>query len=202
MLLFKRKEPCSICGGEVSRLLGHKLSDGALCSDCRRNCTQYLSDPGYLSVEDIKRNMEARTANQALYTFFNPVHVGATLYVDFQNQLWCLGYETESKQAYIFHFEELIDYQFIEDGKKIPRNNIDRATRDGFLFGKMGLWERKGKGSIDNLSVLLTVKNEWIDRLTINIVHSTIQNGTLEYNNYLHKFEHIVQALEQMIPIQ
>lgn len=66
----------------------------------------------------------------------------------------------------------------------------------------MGLWERKGKGSIDNLSVLLTVENEWIDRLTINIVHSTIQNGTLEYNNYLLKFEHIVQVLGQMIPIQ
>lgn len=125
-----------------SWLFGYKLSKGVLCADCRRKCTQYLSDPGYLSVEDIKRNMEARTANQALYAFFN---VGDTLYVDFQNQLWYLGYETESKQAYIFHFEELIDYQF---GKKIPRNNIDRATRDGFLFGKMGLWERKGSIAI------------------------------------------------------
>lgn len=104
--------------------------------------------------------MEARTANQALYAFFN---VGATLYVDFQNQLWCLGYETESKQAYIFHFEELIDYQFIEDGKKIPRNNIDRATRDGFLFGKMGLWERIRK-RIDRQSIRSFDGKERMDR--------------------------------------
>ena len=145
MGLFKRKEPCSICGGEVSRLFGYKLSNGVLCADCRRKCTQYLSDPGYLSVEDIKRNMEARTANQALYTFFNPVHIGATLYVDFQNKLWCLRREIESKQAYIFHFEELIDYQFIEDGKKISRNNIDRARGMDFFLEKWAFGREKEK---------------------------------------------------------
>lgn len=198
MGLFKRKEPCSICGGEVSRISGYKLTDGVLCSNCRSKCTQYLSFSRGMSVADIRRNMADNIANQALYQTFEPQHIGNHLHVDFQNKLWCIGWEhnLESRQSYIFRFSDLAEYEFIEDGERIRRSEMPRALRKGYLFGEQGIFKKEAKDSIETLTIVIKVNSEWTDTVKIDIVNSTLKKDTLNYNNHHHMFEHIVKALE------
>lgn len=195
MGLFKRKEPCSICGGEVSRLTDTKLSDGVICGQCRVKCTQYLMHTRSMSVTDIRRNMADNLENQDLYDLLVPEQIGSELYVDAQNKLWCVSNQDKLKNhwAYIFRFSDITDYEFIEDQKIIPRSRMRRAQEDGFLFGKLSIFERKAKETIDNLSI--TIK----DSVKIHIINFKAEKDKWNYRSYLRDFENIVKSLDTMM---
>lgn len=205
MGLFSKKEVCSVCGEKLSAIGKVKLADGAMCKDCYAKCTQYLSMPQIWTSDDIRRNIEECESNKKLYAEFNPQRMGSNLQVDFAHKLWCacsFG-DLKKERGYIFRFSDIVDYEFIEDGKTITKSGVGGAIAGGLLFGGVGMLAgglagRKSKEAINRMSVIIRTKNEWMDSVEIPIVTGEIKKGGMSYQLAKTAFEQIIKTIDAM----
>lgn len=205
MGVFGGKTLCPLCGKPISGLSKTKLADTVICKECRGRCTQYLSLPESRSLSDISRNIQDNAQNKQLYSIFNPQSSGYNLFVDFVNKLWCAAGPGVVKrhEAYIFEFSDIIDYSFLEDGKSISKSGVGSAITGGLLFGGIGmvaggLMGHKTKETISKMSVVISVKNDWVSKVEIPIVSTTIKKGSSTYNFAKKGLEHIIEILDRM----
>lgn len=205
MGLFGKKDICSVCGGKLPALGKTRLSDGAICKNCREQCTQYLSMPQIRHVEDIRRNMEDCSDNKSLYNQFRPQSFGCGLHADFTNKLWCVasGSEIKKKQAYIFRFSDILDYEFVEDGNTVTKSGAGSAIAGGLLFGGVGLLAgglvgKRSKETINKMSIFLKVNSEWVNKIELPIVTSEIKKGGMTYQLSKTAFEKMVETIDAM----
>lgn len=69
MGLFEKKF-CVLCGEKAGLFTRAKLSDGYLCGKCEGKCSDYLTNYGDMTKEDIEAHLKAREENKALYDQF------------------------------------------------------------------------------------------------------------------------------------
>ena len=74
MALFEKKI-CSICGNEIKLLGNRKLSDGNMCKDCASKLSPWFSERRSSTIEEIKKQLEYRAANEAALGSLNPTKV-------------------------------------------------------------------------------------------------------------------------------
>lgn len=200
------KKVCSICGGKASSLTSTKLADGIMCVNCRAKCTQHLSAPQTRLFSDIIQNIQENQANKQLYQIFTPSTDTCDLHIDFSNKLWCMGKRAEIKKqtAFIFTFSDIIDYEFVEDGNIISKSGAGAAIAGGLLFGGIGmlaggLMGRHSKDMINKLSVIVKVKNQWVNKVEIPIITTPVKKGGATYNLSKMLFNQIIEYLDVMM---
>lgn len=158
MGLFEKKF-CDLCNEKVNMLTRLKLSDGFLCSDCKKKLSCLSDNWGARSVSDVKAHLEARENNRQKYAQFR-MSAGAgvrdKIMVDMQNGKFCfnIGRDYSENNPEVFDFSQLMDFYLKEsysderdsDGDGIPDrvdtfdNRTGKATRPnggGSMFGGM-----------------------------------------------------------------
>lgn len=200
-----KKETCAICGGKLSLLSKVALVDGAICGDCRNNCTQYLEMPNTRTTEEIQRNIHEAQENKNLYSIFKPQNLGV-FYADFQNKLWCVATKSELKnqKAYVFRFSEVLDYEFVQDGKTIHKSGAGTAIAGGILFGGIGLVAgglagRKAKDVINKMSIIVKTTNTWAGNVELKIITNETKMGTVAYRLAKQVTENTTAALDRVM---
>lgn len=202
---FGGKTLCPLCGKPISGLSKTKLADTVICKECRGRCTQHLSLPESRSLSDISRNIQDNIRNKQLYSVFNPQTKIYNLFVDFSNRIWCVAEKklVKCQEAYIFKFDDIAEYSVEEDGQTISKSGAGSAIAGGLLFGGAGmivggLAGRKAKETISKMSVIISVKNEWVSKVEIPIISTTIKKGSSTYNFAKNGLERIVEVLDRM----
>lgn len=211
MGLFSKKEVCVICGGKLSLLTKMSISDGAVCGDCVKKCTQYIDLPKARTKAEILENMKQKAENKSLYGVFHPQKYGPGLFVDFGNKLFSLSSlpvtassELKNQSMDIFRFCDIESYDFLEDGKTIQKSGLGSALVGGVLFGGAGLIlgglaGHKQKETISKLSIIIHMHSRWTHRLEVKIITSETKKGSLAYSTAKSTFEQVVTVLDNMI---
>ena len=132
MGLFEKKF-CDLCNEKVNMLTRLKLSDGYLCSDCKKKLSCLSGNWGARSITDVKTHLEARENNKQKYAQFRMTSsAGADdkIMVDMQNGKFCfnIGRDYSENNPEIFDFSQLMDFYIKEsysderdsDGDGIP----------------------------------------------------------------------------------
>lgn len=205
------KESCAVCGGKLSLLTKLPISDGAICGECLKKCTQRIDLPRSRTKEDIVENMREKAENRKLYSVFRPQKYEPGLFVDFQNKLFALSNfsatassELKKQSMDIFRFCDIEGYDFLEDGNTIQKSGLGSAVVGGLLFGGAGLVlgglaGHKQKETISKLSVVIHMNSKWSRRLEAKIITTETKKGSLSYSTAKSTLEQLVTVLDNMI---
>ena len=119
MGLFEKKY-CELCNNSVNLLTRLKLSDGFLCSTCRKKLSSFSSNWGRRSIEDVKQHLAAREQNRQKFAQFQRT-AGAgpnsELVVDANHRWFYFAYGADYREQNpeVFNFDQQGDFYITED---------------------------------------------------------------------------------------
>lgn len=203
MGLFSLKATCAICKNECG-LNRYQIKEKLwCCPKCFKEAgLGALSPIKTMSTDDIKNLISRRqeTATRLL-SFQATKSVGRLLAVDETKSEWYIPYK---KNPNIHSYDEVIDFELLEDGESITKGGIGKAVAGGLLFGGVGAvvgastGKKKTKQICTSLKIKITLKDmhtptEYIDLIT----SETKKNGFL-YQTCEKQAQEILSILQIM----
>lgn len=210
MALFGKKDICPICGEPVKGLLNVKIKDKIpLCQTCGSKIYMDNTMIPFQSVKDIQEHIAYREQNQETFNSFivSREQKAGNLYlrIDDNKKLWYLGPKKPTNPP-LFSFNEIVDYEFSEDGDVITKGGVGRAVAGGLLFGGVGAivggstGEKTSKTVIKSMQLRISLDNKYVHQILIEFVPggTNCKSGSLVYKAYQQEVQHTISILDGM----
>lgn len=136
---------------------------------------------------------------------FRPTkEVGAYFAVDEKSRLWAVGKGLfpSLKNAVPYSYDDIVDFELIEDGSSIVSGGVGRAVVGGMLFGAVGAvvggvtGKKKAKQTCTSLMVKITVNNTACPVEYIKLISAeTVKNGFV-YKAAFQNAQEIISLLQ------
>lgn len=198
MSLFS-KETCVFCNSEVGALTRCKLNDGTyLCNNCvakthltdgwnintlKSSSLTKIKERMEFAEKDLKENTERRinftaTRKQGGYIWFDDEHKWFVIPTG--------TFSPKIDNSYVFKYDEILDYEVLEDGTSITKGGFGKAIIGGAIFGLAGAiaggTSKKTKQVCTKLQIKITTRN--IDR-PVNYI--TLINTEFKKEGFIYK---------------
>lgn len=220
------KENCIICGNEAGAMNRTKMNDGTfICSNCvaktyissgwgidvlKHSSVDKIKERILFKEKDIKENAERRLK------FVPTKKEGGYIWFDDENKWFALPKGTFSSKidtSYIYKYEDIIDFEVLEDGTSVTKGGFGKALVGGAIFGLAGAiaggTSKKTKQICTKLDIKITTKNIDNPVVYINLISTEFKKDSFVYKtasvsvqNILSKFQIIVNQLEEENGIQ
>ena len=129
MALFEKKF-CDLCGEKVNLLTRLKLSDGFLCSDCKKKLSNFSSDWDDRTIEDVKAHLAAREQNKQKFAALSVTRTAGPngeICIDDRNGrfYFAFGKDYKENNPEVFDFNQLLDFWFVEEYRTLSDTDND-----------------------------------------------------------------------------
>ena len=211
MRLFGNKEICPICGQPAKGLFNIKIKDDVtLCKECSEKIAIEPSMRQFQTVDDIKDHLAYREENLKLFQSFSPtneVKFGNCYFrEDKELKKWCFVSPQNSANPELFDYDEIIDYEFTENGEQITTGGLGSAVAGGLLLGSTGaivgsnVGKKKSKTSINSMQIRISLSNKYRNQILIDLLplKSEIKSGSLAYTSYKSQADKLVSFLDSL----
>lgn len=202
MGLFSKGDVCSICGKKAGALTRAKVADGFVCGDCLKGAYQFANF-GSSSAADVQRHIEKVRHDTSFYSTLTPSgEVADYIKVFSSNRLWCVAVKKKSP-IYLFSFDDIINYELLEDGATVTTGGLGSAVAGATLFGGAGAivgasLGKKQKDIVNNLSVHISTRIPEIPSLNISLINTETKRGGFIYNGMKELAIQIISLLDQI----
>jgi len=185
MGFFDIKAICINCEKEVG-LNRFTTAEGDLCSDCHKLCGYTMNTPINLKkMTDIQKDIAENDKEKEALSKFEPtkkigkfIGLGNFIEFDEKKKQWLIpdGFFGGKKTPNIYRYDDIIEYELLEDGNTIIKGGIGSAIAGGILFGGAhslvgGITVgNKSKKSINSLKIKITVKHPQKPAEYINLI--------------------------------
>ncbi|RHM97863.1 hypothetical protein [Dielma fastidiosa] len=150
MGLFSNDELCVLCGGKlgIRSFVGrYDIKAGQICMSCGNKAGYIYGQTNTKSktLEDVKKEIEEHEKimerEWEIKERFDPdISVPGGLWIDETNKMF--GIEMNCgiglKKIEIYKYEDLLNYEYLEDGICITRGGMGASLAGGLLFGGTG----------------------------------------------------------------
>lgn len=215
------KEKCILCGNEVGAMSRTKLNDGTfLCSNCvtKTGVSQgfTINNLKGLSPNKIRERIEyhendVKKNTERIKKFNATYQVGNYVWFDDNHKWFAFPQGTFSPKisnSYIFKYDEIVDFEVLEDGTAIIKGGLGKALVGGVIFGLPGIiagaTSKKIKEVCNKLEIKITTRNIDIPVVYVNLINMKFKKSSFVYKtvsksvqNILSKFKIIVDGIEQ-----
>jgi len=173
MGFFDIKAICINCEKEVG-LNRYTTAEGDLCSDCHKLCGYNMNTPiNVKTMTDIQRDIAENNREKEALLQFTPtkmiskfIGLGNFIEFDEEKKQWLIpdGFLSGKKTSRIYSYDDIIEYELLEDGDTVIKGGIGSEIAGGILFrSQQSLAGRitvgnKSKKSINSLKIKITVK--------------------------------------------
>ena len=209
MGLFSKKETCTICGGDCG-VNSSQLKDGSwICSKCSKNAGLGMLMPAKkMTSDDVKGLIKEKEANaNRLAAFQVTQKVGSYLYVDENAREWYTpdGFLGKVINPQIHSFDDILDFELLEDGGTIAKGGLGRAVVGGVLFGGVGAvvggvtGKKKGKPTCTSLKVKITLNDMECPAAYINLIETETKKDSMTYQACERIAQEILSLLQVMV---
>lgn len=205
MGLFKnKKEICSICGINDGK---EKIMDGYICKDCLENCGKFISLPfRNLTAEEFRKAQEMEKENKKLLQNFIVTNkVDKYFEMDSNNRLWRIpdGLGGKIINPIIFTFDDILNYELLEDGETIRKGSLGKAVVGGAVFGIAGAIvggaSGKNKTIINKLEIkIVTKKMIRPDVYIYLLTMGSVKKGSVSYEMAINSAQKIMSLLDNI----
>lgn len=220
------KENCIVCGIEVGAMSRTKLNDGNfICTSCMSKTK--LSDGWNINTLKsatltqingrIKLAEQNEKENNNRISRFTPtLKEGGYIWFDDNNNWFAIPKGTFSAKidnSFVFKYNEILDFEVLEDGATITKGGFGKAIVGGAIFGLAGAiaggTSKKSKQVCTKLEIKITTKNIDNPVIYITLLNTEFKKDSFVYKtayksvqNILSKFQIIVNQLENNSDIE
>jgi len=211
MGLFSSPKYCPVCGNQVKGHFNLKIKDNAtLCQNCSNQV--FFMDPSmrpFQSAEDIKEFFSYRNKNKEIFQTFRTTREiaasGLVFRVDENQHLWYCCIKNADNPP-IFSYNEVIDYELLENGETLTQGGIGRALAGGVLFGGVGAivggvtGGKKSQTIVTSLTIRISLNNTYNKQVTINFLQPGIKykSNSITYNTCKNNANNVISLLDSM----
>lgn len=211
MGLFGGTKYCPVCGEQVKGLANFKIKDNAtLCQKCSSEVS--FMDPDmrpFQSAEDIKNFFIYRNKNKELFQTFRTTReftVGTFVFrVDENQRLWYYNVKIAENPP-IFSYDEIIDYELLENGETITKGGLGQAAVGAALFGGVGAivggvtGGKKSTTILTSMNIRVSLNNTYKKQIIMNFLPAGIKckSNSILYNSYKNNANNVLSLLDNM----
>lgn len=190
MGLFFKKETCCICKLTEG---SQKISDGFVCKNCLKACGGFYPSTKPLKLAtklDIENIIKFSNNNKKLLEEFEATKkIGSYIEIDENKKQLIIpdGFMGKKINPRVYNFEDIIDYELLEDGESITKGGLGRAVVGGALLGGVGAivggvtGKKKTKNLINSLKIKVTVNDTNSPTTYINLINTQTKASSFVY---------------------
>lgn len=156
---------CAFCGKKFGMMgIRHPMKGGeCICGDCAKAANLGLVETPMVEFSELRARIEKKENMTALMDSFTD-GVPAILRVNKETQQWFLPTK-KGKYPEIHSFDEIVDFELLEDGNSVSSGGVGRAVVGGMAFGAVGAivggstGKKKSKNTCNQLEIKITLNN-------------------------------------------
>lgn len=203
MGFFSLKANCAVCGNECGMNRYQIKEKLWCCPKCFKEAgLGALSPIKTMSPDDIKNLISKRqeTATRLL-SFQSTKSVGKLLAVDETKNEWYIPYK---KNPNIHSYDEVIDFELLEDGASIVKGGIGKAVAGGLFFGGVGAivgsstGKKKTKQTCTSLKIKITLNDMHAPTEYIELITSETKKSGFLYQTCEKQAQEVLSILQIM----
>lgn len=129
--------------------------------------------------------------------FHTTSKINGFAYFDDENRQFAIN---KIKKENIYKYDDIVDFELLEDGDVVSSGGIGRALVGGALFGGagavVGAVTSKKKQTCNNMKVKITVKNNDTAAIYINLIQMSVKKSGLVYEGATKSAQEILSKLQ------
>ena len=162
------KKICPICGGKIGMSRAKTTDKYLICGDCFKTARQSVSLQAAtaMTLADYKRVLSTQVDSQQRLPSFHPsATVEPYLRVDEAARLWYIVPEKKNGIPIIHSYDEVVEYELLEDGNTVTKGGLGRAAAGAALFGGFGAvvgastGRKRAKATASRLQLKITLNS-------------------------------------------
>lgn len=190
----EKQKICPICNKELTLLKitikdGIKICSKHLVSETGIGLTEEIK---HSTVEDIKEKIElAKTTQQKadkdVTSFVATKKIGNFVAFDESGRKWATLSAFRGKTQQIYSYDDIVDFELLEDGESVASGGLGRALVGGVLFGGVGAivggvtGRKKSKDVCSSLRLKVTMDDISRPVVYINFIESKMKKSGYAY---------------------
>jgi len=198
------KEPCCLCNANKSKYL---IIDGKICKECLNKYAKKI--PVELSManmtrQDILKYEDFRKENDIENNNFNTTKkIDNYIEIDDINKKFRIP-NTLKVAPTIYSYNEILEYELLEDNETIISGGLGRAITGGLLFGGVGAvvggvtGKKKSKTVVESLKIKITLNNINSPVLYIKLINQPIKTDSSIYKSLYFRAQEILSCLSAL----
>ena len=203
--LIMAKE-CLVCGKSIGALTGKvAIADGHICTECWKeagmdNSVASLMSGRQYTSDVIRKIFENRKKNQHLIESFQPTKKIGAISFDDNTQSFIIEKSKKSKDLYFFN--QIVNFELLENGETITRGGLGSAVAGGLLFGDVGavvgsaIGGKKTKPVCKSMQVKITLRDCPKQTEYINLISSDTKTSSFVYKTAYRSAQDTLSALQ------
>ena len=161
------------------------------------------------ALQTMQKSMDVGGSNNAVTTVdgcsFTPTReVGNYFAIDENTRLWAIGKGMflSLKKAVSYSYDDIVDFELLEDGSSIIKGGVGSSIVGAALFGGIGAvvgsatGKKKIKQTCTNLMVKITVNNMASPVEYIKLISSTTSKNSMIYRGAYRDAQEIISLLQ------
>lgn len=150
-------------------------------------------------------NFIQESQNNPTSTLFTPTQtVGGYFGINEKTRQWAVGkgFIPSLKNAPLYSYDDIIDFELLEDETSVTKGGLGRAAVGGLLFGGVGAvvggvtGGKKAHQKCTSLTVKITVNNMNAPTEYIKLITSPVDKNTLTYKAAFQNAQSIISMLQ------
>ena len=200
---------CLVCGKSMGALTGKvAVADGHVCVDCWKKAgmdtsVETLMTGKQYSGETLRAIFENRKNNQSLIDNFQPTKtIGA---LSFDDNTMSFIVEKSKKSKDLYRYNQIVDFELLEDGNSITKGGIGSAVAGGLLFGGVGAvvgsvaGGKKTKATCKSLQIKITLRDSPKQTEYIQYIFGETKTSGFIYKTAFQSAQDAMSALQLAI---
>lgn len=209
------KKTCSFCGS-TARINIKQLKDGYICFSCTAQAGHNVNTlTNNKSVSDIRADIESfKSTINKIENFTSTAEVENYFQINSETKEWLVPIKGLYKEGTVDYtvnkdgnpligkFENIINYELLEDGESIVSGSLGRAIAGGVLLGGVGAvvgavtGSKKTKAICSSLKIKLTLANSSESTVYINFIVKETKKTDFVYKTEYSKAQEVLSLLD------
>ncbi len=210
------KEICPICGQPIKMFSKVACKDDiVICRDCALRTEMNDAWIRLQSIDSIKECLLFRERNFEIFSSFNitkEVKAGSIgckwiFRADEEKRLWYYTLSKNPKSALVLRYDEIADYELVENGETVSKGGLGSAVAGGLLFGDVGAvvggitGKKKGEQIITSMCIRASLSNKYVNTLTFYIMPAGTKAKTdsILYQSYKKEANDVISFFDSLV---
>lgn len=175
---------CDVCGRDTGlsryKIMGNKY----ICTRCYICC----GSNRMITLDQAKNIIEKIDYNLSLISQFKTAKkVGNFLEVDQENRKWMIYPDGNREPAFLYNYEDLVDFELLENGTSVAKGGLGRAVVGGLLLGGVGAivggvtGSKKSQNICNSMIIKVTVQDLSNPAINVQLIAGGIKTNSILY---------------------